>query len=912
MADIRCTHCGKDNPDFLDVCQFCQSPLKSESMLHIGDQPVKKSTGELEPILPDWLKDVRQQARESTDEDVPQTGSHSKVQKEEAPDLLAGLAFQSASEEDEIPDWLAGLSPVEEKAPSVPAAEPVSDFFVRFEQGENQPEVSAPVEAVPEEPAKVEGERDELSEWISQASSEKTEPFSETGALQGEKGRMDDAGFSKTPYQEPAAETEPEDLGWLRDLEASAKQAKEPPAPQQKMDFPFAQPSSQEDLSWLNNLGGTSVPPIGEEIPAGTAVPSEESPDWLKSLSSVEQEPSFEETPTLPPSFPKEDLSWLNTLGGTLVPAFAEEIPPQDQADSTQEDLSWLKNLGGLEQPVSIEEMPAQPSADLQDDLSWLTNLGGTEELPASETASSQPFADESGMDWLSNLGAQQEPETPPAPVAPFVPRRTAPLESEPDDSIPDWLKEAMEGPSMPLGAAALDKLTSKEIPADEKPPLSAPEPASVESEFAAPVSDAASMSSQELDSMFAVEMPDWLSREPGSAEAPAQDVSIPSPKEEESLAPVELPSWVQAMRPVESVIEETTAGVVDEVVEREGPLAGFSGVIPFAPIGSSRRPRPFSLKLQATDEQQANASLLERIITSETAPQALRPSPTVASQRLLRWALAALFLLVLGAIISLGSQNMPVVPPAGIKELSNIVMTIPDGFPVLIVVDYEPALAGEMEAAGGPLLDQLALSRHSKFTFLTTSPNGSALVERLMTSARINKPAPEGAGYQPGMQYFNIGFLPGGSAGVLGFMENPTMAMPLSNINNFADIAAVVILTDHSESGRVWIEQLEQLKGGNPALASQALLLVSSAQAGPMLQPYVSSGQVDGMVNGLVGAAGYEVVNNNRPGTARVYWDAFGVGLMMAVITIGLGSLWSLFTVMRARRAVAGQGKPS
>lgn len=907
MADIRCSHCGRDNPDFLDVCQFCQSPLKSESMLHIGDEPVKKSTGELEPILPDWLKDVRQQARESADEEAAQADAQPKVRKEEAPDLLAGLAFQAASEEEEIPDWLAGLSPVEEKAPSTPAAEPASDFFAQFEQVEKQPEASAPVEGAHEGTAKVEGESDELSDWISRTSSEETEPFSfDASALQDEKGWMDGSGFSKTPSQEPAAEKEPEDLGWLRDLEASAKQAEEPSAPQQEMDFPIAQPASQEDLGWLNDLGRSSAPVFGEESPAEPA-PSEEGPDWLRSLSGVEQEPSFEETPTLPPSFPKEDLSWLSNLGGTSVPAFAEELP--SQPDSAQEDLSWLKNLGGLEQPASAEEASAQPPANLQDDLSWLTNLGLPEEKSAEEKASSQPFADESGMDWLNKIGEQQATETPPAPVAPFVPRRTAPLESEPDNSIPDWLREAMEGPSMPLGAASLEKITSKDKPADEKPPLSTPEPASVESEFAVPALDAAPMSSQEVDSMFAVEMPDWLSREPGSAEETAQEAAFPSPAEGESLAPVELPSWVQAMRPVESVIEQTIAGAVDEVVEREGPLAGFSGVIPSAPIGSSRRPMPFSLKLQATDEQQANASLLEQIIARETTAQTLKPSQVVASQRLLRWGLTALFLLVLGAVISLGSQSMPVVAPAGVNEMSNIVSTIPDGSPVLVVVDYEPALAGEMEAASGPLLDQLALLRHSKFTFLATSPNGSAMVERLMTNAKINKPAPDGAGYQSGIQYFNIGFLPGGSAGVLGFMENPTMAMPLVNVNTFSDFAAVVILTDHAESGRVWVEQLEQLKQVNPVLARQTLLLVSSAQAGPMLQPYVSSGQVDGMVSGLVGAAGYEAVNNSRPGTARTYWDAFGVGLMMAVLAIGLGSLWSLFTGMRTRRAETGQG---
>ncbi len=69
MADIRCSHCGENNPDFLDVCQFCQSPLKSESMLHAGEAPSEKDTGELEPILPEWLQDARQQSRESAEDE---------------------------------------------------------------------------------------------------------------------------------------------------------------------------------------------------------------------------------------------------------------------------------------------------------------------------------------------------------------------------------------------------------------------------------------------------------------------------------------------------------------------------------------------------------------------------------------------------------------------------------------------------------------------------------------------------------------------------------------------------------------------------------------------------------------------------------------------------------------------------
>ena len=90
MADIRCPNCGKNNPDWLDVCQFCQTPLKPESVLHIGEKPTKKNTGELESVLPDWLKDMRQQAKDAAQEEAAQAAAKRPQKEEEPPDLLAG------------------------------------------------------------------------------------------------------------------------------------------------------------------------------------------------------------------------------------------------------------------------------------------------------------------------------------------------------------------------------------------------------------------------------------------------------------------------------------------------------------------------------------------------------------------------------------------------------------------------------------------------------------------------------------------------------------------------------------------------------------------------------------------------------------------------------------------------------
>jgi len=856
MADIRCPSCGKNNPDFLEVCQFCQTPLKPESMLHIGESPVKKNTGELEPILPQWLKDVRQQGRDSVEEDAAEEAARPKVQKIEAPDLLAGLASQARTEEDEIPDWLASINPATEpKSVSAPSPGSEIDFFAQFNKSESAPAapVNKPVhEDVPtwmsgavETPQAAE-EKDELSEWFMKASTEPSAPV----------------------------EIESNELGWMNNADSPALTFKEPATPAEKKE--------DEDLSWLHSLEDSSK----------------------QSFDVTQGKPS-------PPSTPQPDLN--------LMPA-----ADSPQPSSRQEDLSWLNELGSVEafapgqpaqaQPAAQESASPQPITQ-KDDLDWLNNLGGQAVTPFEE----KPAQGELG--WLKNLEEQQGIETASSPVSPFTPRRTGPLDGESnEDSMPDWLKSATEEPSMPPPGALSEwfrESSSKEVATprfddaqrfDELSASTQGKPASDESNVFAPASDSASLSSQDVDSLFSVDMPDWLARpEPGAEDATGQKANIQS---DDSLAPVDLPSWVQAMRPVESVIEGTPS-IENQPTEKEGPLAGLRGVIPVAPIGSSRRPKAISLKLQASDEQQAGAALLERILASETNPRPLVTSAFVTSQRVLRWAITGLFIVVLGAMIFLRTQNMPVSAalPNEVSAASSAVANLPQNSAVLTIIDYEPALAGEMEAVSGPLLDQLVLLTHPQLTFLSTSPNGSALVERLLTNTKINQPAPNGLDYKAGQNYFNLGFLPGGSSGVLEFVQSPKSAMPSAGVNNLSEYAAVILLTDHAESGRAWVEQLSSQKQIDPSLSNQPLLVAASAQAGPLLQPYVSSRQITGMVSGLSDAVRYEFVNNSRPGIARAYWDSFGVGLLMAIALITIGSLWSLFTGIRARRAEAELG---
>lgn len=1018
MAEIRCPHCGKENPDFLDTCQFCQSPLKSESMLHFGEKPTKKNTSELEDILPDWLKSARQQSRDTAEDDALHVAPQPKPRKEEPRDLLAGLTFQSESSDDEeIPDWLSSINPISRKqppAPSTPSSkpEPETDFFAQFNQQPSpQVEPTPPVEETPS-PSQALDERDELSAWFSQSSEQPGEPF--TFDQDPSQPNSDWGVGEQTP-----APKEEEDLSWLRNLEAVAKQTDELKAPKTSPDWERelnvpSQNSEQDDLSWLNNLG--AVPTADEPVPAPLQPGEKEDLSWLDSLggasTAAAPDSSKEDlswldnlggAPVVPapsqPSAPQEDLSWLNSLAGSSEPAqpapssssddldwlrnlgapsteepaspsaasqedlnwqnaFSAPVEPSQPApaESSQEDLSWLNNLGGtpIEQPSTPQEdlnwlnafnqtpeasqpAPLEPAA--QDDLSWLNAFSETPET--AQPTASQPAAQDD-LSWLNSLQgepetlsatpfaeepAQEGPAAADAPhVSPFVPRKTAPLESETDASIPDWLKSATEEPSMPMNAGALDQFredyktpAASEEPfswksftqgtksADEQPAQPKPEPAFVDPNLFTPPAESSIPSAEDVNSLFSMEMPDWLSQaEPTQQEDASQPIGIHA-EGGEALSPVDLPSWVQAMRPVDAVIAETVPSVESQPTEREGPLAGLRGVIPAIPVGSARRPKPVSLKLQTSNEQQASAAILEQLLAGETSPQPLVSAAAVGPQRILRWTLAAIFLLVLGAMVGLRSQMFATsaLLPVESREVTTILQGIPDNSHVLVVLDYEAALAGEMEAVSGPLLDQMALLKHPRLSFVSTSSNGPALAERLLSNTNINQAGNGGLNYVAGQDYFNLGFLPGAEAGVLAFMQSSKMAIPAAPVNDFSEYEAVVVLTDNASSARIWIEQLHS----NPRAGTPQLLVASSAQAGPLLQPYVASGQVDGVITGLADASRFEFVNNSRPGLARSYWDAFGIGLVMALGLIFFGSLWSLFTGIRARRAEAAEG---
>jgi hypothetical protein len=590
------------------------------------------------------------------------------------------------------------------------------------------------------------------------------------------------------------------------------------------------------------------------------------------------------------------ELDWSERIGRTLPEGSVESAATYSREPPIQEPLpsgSATGIPGARHDSGPAANQPARSA--LEGDLyEWLRRLDGSgaagESISALEGRPGPANAD------TTRGGAE--------------PARDAPV------GIPDWLEEtpgdeaalppaASHDAGMPAAVSGLGPFAPSSMDSPAQDVKGGPSETGARPEEASDI---------DVDAIFAsLQAPNWTSGASTSTGAPP-DRLPPAAADEEPLAPAALPSWVEAMRPVESILQQAASGSEAERPVERGPLLGLQGVLPAIPgVGRpSNRPSVRAMRLTATEQQRARATLLEQVLADETVPMPLKAAEIPVSQRGLRWAITAVLVLLIGTSLISKSQAFPL--PVGVPnetlDAIRTVEAVPEDARVLLVFDYEPATVGEMEASAAPLLDHLLILRHPVLALMSTSPTGEVLGERFLSGALAART------YEPGVGYVNLGYLPGGLAGVRAFSENPVAAVPLAadsgpawstsalqGISRLSDFAGLIIITDSLESGRIWIEQTAGLRGRTP------LLVVASAQAGPMLLPYAASGQIAGLVAGLNGSVGAELANGGFPGFARRYWDAYSFGLYLAALLIVLGAVWQAWVKIRAQRT---QGEKS
>jgi hypothetical protein len=169
--------------------------------------------------------------------------------------------------------------------------------------------------------------------------------------------------------------------------------------------------------------------------------------------------------------------------------------------------------------------------------------------------------------------------------------------------------------------------------------------------------------------------------------------------------------------------------------------------------------------------------------------------------------------------------------------------------------------------------------------------------------------------------QYLNLGYLPGGPTGLLGFSQAPARWMPLtadgnlawsnpavSEIQRLADFKMVIVATEDPEAARAWIEQV------SPQLAGTPLVLLVSAQAEPALLPYTGgqSGQVQGVINGVAGGLAYQdsAVFTLEDDPSGISWSTYSLGLWAGAVLLLLAGLLAAVRLAREEDSTQKPGE--
>ncbi len=374
MDTIKCPVCGEMNPANSEFCQNCMSrlepltgPLKEENApLQPGQIPTKKVTAELEPILPQWLREAREKARQSTSGDATDSSlfvDNPTPVAPSTPDLLAGLTSQGDNEEEEVPDWLVSLTgnvPAKKKK-NDPEAEDTQVKWVElgghddFEDAsprisatqtpsETPVENTAPSWMMPQEPAP---DKDELADWLSHAD--------QSSASIPDQSPASAQPIESTPSILPPAPSE--DADWLKNLESRPFGAAPTPEPQpsdRSKDLNTQSPSTtplppvNDVPDWLNNLQTQQPVTQSPSLPIQEEQPTSK-PDWLQA-STPEQSES---------AAPAEVPDWLKAFGQT--PATAE---PSASFSSSSDLPDWLKAAAPKSDsppasvPLSVADLP--------------------------------------------------------------------------------------------------------------------------------------------------------------------------------------------------------------------------------------------------------------------------------------------------------------------------------------------------------------------------------------------------------------------------------------------------------------------------------------------------------------------------------------------------------------------------
>jgi hypothetical protein len=251
----------------------------------------------------------------------------------------------------------------------------------------------------------------------------------------------------------------------------------------------------------------------------------------------------------------------------------------------------------------------------------------------------------------------------------------------------------------------------------------------------------------------------------------------------------------------------------------------------------------------------------LRSVLTSEPALLAL-PTST-AQQRLQTLHIPRVFVLLallvgLPALLLLGQPLGQAHTWPGVDvAFATIEQTRADA-PILLLWQYDPASAGEMDWVALPLVAHL-LAKGQPLAVVSQLPAGPATARRLF--ARVSD-AEQATGRRTlvAQPLLATTYLPNAAAALPLLAQNFQATLSGDNLLRSAQPspALVIIVAAQAEDVQQWLELAQPL---NPI----PVVAFTSAGADPFLRPYWDSGQLSGLVSGFDGAQSYQNLRSQQ-----------------------------------------------
>ncbi len=839
--------------------------------------PASDST-EDEPGIDDWLADFG----------LPDTGSLTDS-PDESPDNRADQDTPDA--DSAIPDWLSdeeidtvdsgALSDLADAVAQQDIGQPdatLSEWMSDLMDSEGASDTVESEFPLPD--------TDSLPDWMAEFTAADTNGFTEPAA-DGLDEEFTETAVSETPTidsEDPFAGSE---TAWLRGFEFDDDDQPAPTAPDE---------TEPTDVPEQPEQAIEPEPELEPEPPATGPLP-----DWL---TGGEDESLTTDDSGFGDLFSQDDatnadLDWL-----TDNETAADDTPPPDEetepAALLSGDTDWLSEFTAMgDEAFSLDEdgTTADDGADGADD----SEEPAAAEAPQEDAPSPEFEADMFAADW-----PEETPDDDAAPqdLAPSPQAQTdgawldadSMLEDALQDEMPDWLDEL--GP--PIDATSPPE--QEDVADNESLPawLAQMKPGTAFSGSGlsdmSELEDLSSALGSSLGSdMDSADLPDWLE---GADELPGAFTSLdaspdipewlksegevgdsdhdlinlgsqppldassewtsvlqdlpPAESVKDSLTPANIPDWILELKPGALTGEEPVPEAEKPAVA-VGPLTGIRDAIMIEPAIARPYERSGRPAFTITNEQRAQTALLKQLslVERETSGSVHIATPRLAVSIWLRILLAGL----LTAAIAIGLLRPNLLEPAPLTAPPHVdaaytAVQAAAGQPVLLAVEYTPALAGELEAQAAMLAEQLAA-------------NGSPVVT-VSQYAAGTAVAQTNFGDQP-----TLGLLPGDSIGLrqlsdclsLGTACNEITGRNLDSVmqQTLSDVGLIIVLTGERDSLVNWLEQV----GGRTTTPMVAGLTQS---LGPVAAPYFASGQLAGMIVGLPDTAVYQQTIQSQP----------------------------------------------